>query len=194
MAALWIVLGSACRIGEILQAKWEHIDFERREWIIPADNAKNGESHTVHLSDFVLKHLKTLQGITGHSEWCFPAENTESHVCLKSITKQVRDRQRNKKPMSGRSKNTTALLLSGGGWTPHDLRRTAATVMGQSGVLSEIIERCLNHTDGSKLTKIYQRNIPRTKMIEAWQVLGSQLEIMLADSSNTIVGNFADHA
>ena len=193
VAALWIILGTACRIGEILQARWEDIDFDRHEWIIPADNAKNGEAHTVYLSDFVIKHLKTLQEVTGDSEWCFPAENTESHVCLKSITKQIGDRQRNEKPMSGRSKNTTALLLSGGKWTPHDLRRTAATLMGHCGVLSEIIERCLNHTDGNKLTKIYQRNVPRAKMTEAWQLLGTRLETMLADSSNVIIGNFATY-
>lgn len=191
VAAIWFVLGTACRIGEILQARWEDIDFERHEWIIPADNTKNGEAHIVYLSEFVIKHLKTLQDVTGNSEWCFPAENTQSHVCLKSVTKQVRDRQRNKKPMSGRSKNTTALLLSGGEWTPHDLRRTAATLMGHCGVLSEIIERCLNHTDGNKLKKIYQRNVPRSKMIEAWQLLGARLETMLAESSNVIIGNFA---
>lgn len=194
VVALWVVLGTACRIGEILQARWEHIDLERHKWIIPADNTKNGETHIVYLSEFVTKHLKTLQEVTGNSEWCFPAENTESHVCLKSITKQVRDRQRNKEPMSGRSKNTTALILSGGEWTPHDLRRTAATLMGHCGVLSEIIERCLNHTDGNKLKKIYQRNVPRAKMTEAWQTLGTQLETMLADSSNVIIGNFATHA
>jgi hypothetical protein len=33
----------------------------------------------------------------------------------------------------------------GGGWTPHDLRRTGATMMGELGVMGEGIERCLNH-------------------------------------------------
>ena len=65
--------------------------------------------------------------------------------------------------------------------------------MGHCGVLSEIIERCLNHTDGNKLKKIYQRNVPRAKMTEAWQLLGTRLETMLADSSNVIIGNFATY-
>lgn len=138
------------------------------------------------------KHFETLQDISGTSTWCFPAEDNKSHVNLKSVTKQVRDRQQDAgaQPMSGRSKNTTALLLSGGEWTPHDLRRTAATLMGQCGVLSEIIERCLNHTDGSKLKKIYQRNIPRQQMAEAWKLLGRRLEILLCDNDNVTVANF----
>lgn len=181
IAAIWIMLGTACRIGELLQSRWGHIDLKKREWLIPAENAKNGEPHVVHISDFAAKHFETLLEISGKTEWCFPAENNKSHVCLKSVTKQIRDRQcaKGAEPMSGRSKNTTSLCLSGGEWTPHDLRRTAATLMGQAGVLSEIIERCLNHTDGSKLKKIYQRNIPRQQMAEAWRVLGSRLESSL---------------
>jgi len=32
------------------------------------------------------------------------------------------------------------------GWTPHDLRRTAATLMAGNGVAPFIVERCLGHT------------------------------------------------
>jgi integrase len=194
ITAIWIMLGTACRIGELLQARWEHFDPDKREWIIPSDNSKNGQAHVIYLSDFVVKQITTLHEISGESEWCFPAENlkeeTPSHVDLKTVTKQIRDRQRNAEPMSGRSKNTTALLLTGGEWTPHDLRRTAATLMGQCGVLSEVIERCLNHTDGNKLKKIYQRNIPRQQMAEAWKLLGSRLELLLSDAENVTFATF----
>lgn len=197
IAVIWIMLGTACRIGELLQTRWQDIDVEKREWLIPAENTKNGEAHAIYLSDFVVKQFNTLHEISGESDWCFPAvfaanaaDNTTTHVDLKTVTKQIRDRQRNAKPMSGRTKNTTALILSGGEWTPHDLRRTAATLMGQCGVLSEIIERCLNHTDGSKLKKIYQRNIPRQQMAEAWKLLGSRLELLLSDAENVTIVPF----
>lgn len=206
IAVIWIMLGTACRIGELLQARWQHIDLDKHEWIIPSENSKNGQAHVIYLSDFVVKHFNTLQEISGASEWCFPAEKPKeetkktketeepeektTHVDLKTVTKQIRDRQRDAEPMSGRSKNTTALLLSGGAWTPHDLRRTAATLMGQCGVLSEIIERCLNHTDDSKLKKIYQRNIPRQQMAEAWKLLGSRLELLLSDAENVTIATF----
>jgi integrase len=105
---------------------------------------------------------------------------------VKSINKQINDRQR-EIPMKGRSKFTDTLRLSGDHWTPHDLRRTAATIMGHCGVLSEIIERCLNHVEASKLKRTYQRQEPRQQMQEAWELLGQRLEALLSDGNVTVV-------
>lgn len=190
-AVLWIMLGTACRIGEITQARWDAIDFEARTWAIPKENAKNGEAHTINLSDFTLSHLRILHAISASkSEWVLPATRTTGPVCVKTVTKQIIDRQR-ETPMQGRSKAVGTLRLPGGHWTPHDLRRTAATLMGHCGVLSEIIERCLNHTEASKLKKTYQRQEPRQQMQEAWNLLGQRLEMLLMDSNITI-GNFGN--
>jgi hypothetical protein len=57
--------------------------------------------------------------------------------CPKSIAKQVKDRVRSE-PLSNRTKATGALLLSGGAWTPHDLRRTGATMMGDVSVIGRV--------------------------------------------------------
>lgn len=192
-ATLWIMLGTACRIGEITQARWADINLDAGTWTIPAENSKNGKPHTINLSDFVLTHFKSLHEISGvQSTWVLPASRGEGAVCVKSISKQVGDRQRDT-AMQGRSKAVGTLRLSGGHWTPHDLRRTAATIMGHCGVLSEIIERCLNHVEGSKLKKTYQRQEPRQQMREAWNLLGQRLGTLLADS-NVTVGNFGTKA
>lgn len=54
------------------------------------------------------------------------------HFCVKTVTKQVGDRQRpGDAPMTGRSKDVDALVLPGGKWAPHDLRPTAATNMAE---------------------------------------------------------------
>lgn len=192
-AVLWIMLGTACRIGEITQSRWDAIDLEARTWTIPAENSKNGKQHTVNLSDFTMCHFVTLMALRSKkSPWVLPATRGEGAVCVKSITKQVYDRQR-ETPMKGRSKETGTLRLSGGAWTPHDLRRTAATLLGHCGVLSEVIERCLNHTEQNKLVKIYQRQEPRQQMKDAWEMLGQRLETLLADS-NVTVGQFSNKA
>ena len=52
-----ILLATAVRIGELVYAEWEHIDFEKREWTVPASNIK-GRSVVnvqvcVHCSDYV---------------------------------------------------------------------------------------------------------------------------------------------
>lgn len=197
-AALWIMLGTACRIGEVTQARWADVDLERGVWTIPPENSKNGKTHTVSLSAFALRHFKTLYEISGgRSEWVLPSSSRNAKkgsgpVCVKSINKQINDRQR-ETPMKGRSKATGSLCLSGGHWTPHDLRRTAATIMGQCGVLSEIIERCLNHVESSKLKRIYQRQEPRQQMREAWDLLGLRVETLLSDENVSVV-NFNNRA
>jgi integrase len=41
-------------------------------------------------------------------------------------------------------------------FTPHDLRRTAATIMGNAGVRPDVIERVLNHSP-SRIERTYNR-------------------------------------
>jgi len=133
--ALLIQLSTGSRIGETLLAHWDHVDFERRTWNIPAVVAKNGKAHTIALSDFALRQFETLRAATGTTQWLFPSSNLDASVCSKSATKQVGDRQRFNKPiLRNRSQDAHALELSGGRWVPHDLRRTAATMMVQQAI------------------------------------------------------------
>ena len=196
--ALSIQLGTACRIGEILQARWEHVDLEAGTWRIPAANAKNAREHTIALSEFALVRFQSLNAITGTKKnaqgedvacpWVMPARLTESHVDLKSITKQVADRQRGEKDaMSKRSTSGKALILSGGQWTPHDLRRTAATMMVQLGAAPDVVERCLNHVEQNRMKRIYQRHDYAAEMKQAWQLLGQRLELLACEDAANVV-------
>ena len=99
-------------------------------------------------------------------------------------------------PLSNRTNATGALLLSGGGWTPHDMRRTGATMMGELGVIGEVIERCLNHVEQNKLRRIYQRQELKTEKKEAWRLLGDRIALLLNSEQhgNIVVGRFARNA
>lgn len=186
-AALWLALATGCRIGELLRAEWQHVRLDVREWFIPADNSKNGKPHTIHLSDFALRHFAALQAINGGSKWCFPNRDDSAHVCVKTVTKQLGDRQRgDATPMSRRSPYTNALALPGGKWTPHDLRRTAATLMTALGVLPEVAEKCLNHTEESRVKRTYQRHSYDAEKREAWRLLGERLELLTRDYDNVV--------
>ena len=88
--------------------------------------------------------------------------------------------------MSGRSKQTNSLALAGGKWTPHDLRRTGATLMAELGVLPDVVERCLNHTEQTKMKRIYQRSQYEAAMREAWQKLGTRLSMLNNKSDNVV--------
>jgi len=182
--ALLIQLATGARIGEVLAARWEHVDFERRNMTLP--ETKNGKRHEIWLSDFALCQLKHLHENTGLTPWLFPASQAKKnqpdyadHVCVKTVTKQTGDRQRpGDIPMSGRSKDVDALVLPGGKWTPHDLRRTAATTMAELGALPDVVEKCLNHVEEGKVKRIYQRAQYEGPMREAWKLLGSRLTLL----------------
>jgi len=186
-AALWLALATGCRIGELLRAEWQHVRLEAREWFIPAENSKNGRPHTIYLSDFALRHFTALHALNGTSKWCFPNRGDSEHVCVKTVTKQLGDRQRgDATPMSRRSPHTNALALPGGKWTPHDLRRTGATLMTALGVLPEVAEKCLNHTEESRVKRTYQRYSYDTEKREAWRLLGERLELLTRSDTNVV--------
>lgn len=184
--ALMLQLSTLARIGEVLSAKWEHVDFERRTWTLP--ETKNDMRHEIGLNDFALRHLRKLKAITGLTPWLFPAARAKqgqpdfaNHVCEKTVSKQVGDRQRpGGVPMSGRSKHVDALVLLGGRWTPHDLRRTGATMMVELGALPEVADRCMNHKQTEKMRRIYIRAVHEAPMREAWRLLGKRLELLEA--------------
>ena len=176
--ALWITLSTMCRIGELSKTKITDIDFDLHTWIIPKENSKNGKAHTIYLSDFALNQFKILLQYTKSDTWIFTNRDGSSHVCEKSITKQLGGRQ-SQSILSNRSKDNQALVLKGGKWTPHDLRRTGATLMGDLGIAPDVIEKCLNHTEENKVKRIYQRQKLETEQAEAWQILGNHLDSLL---------------
>ena len=180
-SAIWIALATGCRIGELLKARWEHIDFENKKWLISADNSKNGSSLEVYLSDFALQWFRTLEQHR-HNEWIYPARNKamgDSHTCTKSITKQIGDRQTPNQKIN-RTSHTNTLTLPGGPWTPHDLRRTASTIMGDLGIKPEVIDRCQNHKEENRVRRTYQRYSYQSEMKSAWELLGARLEALVS--------------
>lgn len=183
--AVWLMLSTCCRVGEISRARWDHVDFEARTWTIPAEHAKNEKAHVVYLSDFALRQFEGLRELAA-ADWIFPDRSGKAHVCVKSITKQVRDRQRTE-AMRNRTQATGILVLAGGEWTPHDLRRTGATLMGMLGVRPDVIERCLNHVEQNKMARVYQRQKLETEQAEAWRALGGRLEWLTRGDAGNVV-------
>ena len=193
--AVWIALSTGCRIGELMTAEWSNIDLEKHEWFMPT--TKNGKSHTIQLSAFAVEQFQFLYEITGASRWCFPNRHDTGALCPKTINKQLQDRQRqpDQTKLKGRSQNSQALILPGGKWTPHDLRRTAATMMVEAGILPEVADRCLNHTEQNKIKRTYQRYSYAKEMRHAWEVLGQRLTILAQpEGSNVITGHFGMQA
>jgi integrase len=184
--ALLLQMATITRIGETVAAKWVHVDFERRLWLLP--DTKNGKAHTVWLSDFALRQLKRLHNSTGATPWCFPNRKLTGSINSKTVTKQVADRQREPgAQLAGRTKSIDALLLAGGHWRPHDLRRTGASAMAELGALPDVIEKCLNHTEDNQMKRIYQRARYEGPMRDAWRLWGERLDLLQKIPANVVV-------
>jgi integrase len=183
--AIWIMLSTLCRVGELIKARWEHLDIEAGKWVIPAENSKNGKPHLVNLSDFAAQQFRYLVRLKESDQWVFPNRANTDHVCDKTISIQIKGRQTGK-IHSNRSQANAALMLPGGNWTPHDLRRTGATMMTALGVLPEIAERCLNHTEENKMKRTYQRHSYDNEKRAAWRLLGDSLELTLNPADNIV--------
>lgn len=180
--AMMAMLSTCCRVGELSKAHLKDVDLQARTWRIPPENSKNQREHLVFLSDFATEVFKQLKSRSEalRSEWLMPAKNKAGPVCEKSLSKQIGDRQRpGKTPMKGRSSFVDALVLTGGKWTAHDLRRTGSTIMGEVGVRPDVIEYCLNHVEQNKMKRIYQRHSYREEMREAWGLLGNRLHSLI---------------
>ena len=187
--ALWICLGTLCRIGELLKTEWKHVNFEQRTWFIPAANTKGEQGRKsdqiVYISNFTLDKFEQLHALTGTSEWVFPGRITNSHVDIKTVSKQVGDRQVKFKSRTRKLKNRVednSLVLGNEDWTPHDLRRTGATMMQKLKVNREVINLCQNHVIGSKVDRVYLLDDYADEKREAWNKLGDQLEAILSTS------------
>ncbi len=73
--AIKFLLLTFVRTGKLRGARWEEIDFEKKEWRIPAERMKMRELHIVPLSTQSLDVLKELQIINGQKDYLFPNRN-----------------------------------------------------------------------------------------------------------------------
>lgn len=192
--AMWLCLSTLCRTGELHMAEWKHIDLNERTWFIPAANTKGerGEKRDqlVYLSDFSMEQFKQLKLLSGGTPWAFPARKNDGHVCIKSTSKIIGDRQVQFKSRSKKLKfrvESNSLVLGDTEWTPHDLRRTGATMMQKLKVHRDVINLCQNHVIGTKVDRVYLLDEYAEEKREAWQKLGCKLEEILSTSDLDIV-------
>jgi integrase len=135
-------LVTAQRGGEVMSMRWKDADLDSGWWTIPAEHSKNGYPHRVPLSGLALNILKQMETISGNDKWVFPSPVKKcGHI--KNVQK-------------------TALRIREysrvSDFTPHDLRRTAASLMTGIGmsVPRLTVSKILNHVEQG-VTKVYDR-------------------------------------
>lgn len=143
------------RPGELARAEWSEIDWEAREWHIPAEKMKKRRKHIVPLCGRAISILQELRLITGKGQYVFPSpKNGKQPLTVESLTVAIRAM----------------------GFTPdelhvHGLRHMASTILNERGYNRDWIERQLAHISGDKIrnTYNYAEYLPeRHKMMQEW--------------------------
>jgi integrase len=89
------------------------------------------------------------------------------------------------RPLGGFSKSKRAFDTACGveGWTLHDLRRSARSLMSRGGVPSDHAERCLGHVIGG-VRATYDRHEYHTEKKRAFDALANQIDRILKPQPN----------
>lgn len=179
-AAYWIALSTMARAGEIAAVRESEIDWNAKEWTIPAAKNKSNREHVIQLSDFAMYWLTVLREQPRPGDYLIPGKGGVGHVSYRSFSHQATMRQESESTGQGLGVRGE-LSLAGGPWTTHDLRRTGATLMGELGVAENVVEKCLNHAEQTKLVKVYQRQKMLPQRREAFDMLGAHLTKLVGD-------------
>jgi integrase len=170
---LIVMLLTAQRRGELCTMRWQDVDLVTGWWMIPAESSKNADPHRVPLTPLVLKILKRRAEATNRDERYVFSNHRSTCVV-------------------DRAKKAAAVLCNGGvsfHFRAHDLRRTAASYMGEAGVDRFHIAHVLNHRSvtHSTVTAVYDRyryDKEKRAALEKWaEVLASIVEVKPAPTT-----------
>jgi integrase len=130
---------TGARANEIAALRWDEVHDSMI--VLPAERTKNSRSHIIPLSEPARAIInaqprranadgKARELVFGFGEGAFAGWGK----CRERLNERI-------------TKATGKALPH---WTPHDLRRTAATMMAELGVQPHVIEAVLNHVSGHR--------------------------------------------
>lgn len=160
-AALKLVLVTAQRPGEV--ASMHRSQIEGNWWTLGSEDTKNEEAHRIYLAPMALELIGDGEG------YIFPSYRTGASgeprpMVRQTLSQHVASRKYFNLPQ----------------WTPHDLRRTARTVMARIGVPEEHAEAILNHKKQG-VVKVYNLHQYAKEKKAAMLLWEEELKRILAD-------------
>jgi integrase len=161
-AMLRFILLTATRRNEALYATSSEITGS--EWVIPAARYKTKIDHVVPLTQAALAQLPNEVGQAG---WLFTANG--------------------KQAIGGLTRHKAAIDNASGvsGYTLHDLRRTARSLMSRAGVNSDHAERALGHVIGG-VRGVYDRHSFLEEKRQAFSALAGLVDRIVSPQTNVV--------
>lgn len=152
--AVKMILVTGQRPGEVTGMRKDEIDGDW--WDIPAERTKNGLPHRVFLSDLAQEIIEQAEEYNDGKEHVFPSPRKGEGYDKDGLPQFVR-------------RNLSTLEVDP--FTPHDLRRTAATYLHEMGFPTHLVSKLLNHKDKGVTGLHYNRYEyanEKQQALEAW--------------------------
>jgi integrase len=151
-ALVRFILLTSARRAEVSEMAWDELDGS--DWTLPASRNKT--------------KVDLLRPLSKEALALLPAEPTGKFVFSTDDGKT---------PISGFSKFKRSFDKASGvtGWTLHDLRRSARSLMSRAGVSTDHAERCLGHTM-SGVRGTYDRYEYHREKQQAYEALAALIE------------------
>ena len=157
------LLLTAARRNEAAHLRWQEI--VGTDWQLPGARNKVGKDLTRPLSAAALALIGKAPRIAG-SDFVFSADGRR---------------------LGGMTRRKAEIDAASGvtGWTLHDLRRTARSLMSRAQVPSEHAERCLGHVIPG-IQGTYDRHSYRQEMLVAYEKLATLIEQIVNPQPNVV--------
>lgn len=132
---LQLVVLTASRSGEALNAEWKAFDLERQLWTIPAERMKAGRTHRVPLSSGAMSLLRDLAQAR-HSDFVFPGQKAD-------------------RPLSNMAMGMLMRRMELGQYTVHGFRSAFRDWAGdETNHSREVAEGALAHVHGDQTERL----------------------------------------
>ena len=164
--AVRFLLLTGVRKGEFIGATWAEVDWERAQWLIPAERMKAGKPHTVYLGEQALDILTTLRTCFPSSNFLHPsrydsAEPISQATLNRTIAASVDRINKDRTPSQD-------LFLP---VSVHDLRRTFSSRLNDALFPEALVEACLAHQKKDQVAAAYNHarfSGPRRVLMQVW--------------------------
>ena len=167
---LRLLLITAQRKGEVSQAEWSEIDLKNKWWTIPKERSKNERIHRVPLSPMAIDIFKQAKLLAGDSRWVFPSSKSLP-VTPRSISRAIRNNSEKKSSNNHKHTPPYGDFFKIDHFTPHDLRRTATSMMTSLKIAELDVSKVLNHTIQTVTSRHYNHytyDKEKQQALETW--------------------------
>lgn len=151
--AIQFTLLTLARTGSIRLAQWSEINWEAKEWRIPAEHMKMGIAHVIPLSTQALTLLEQLHLITGKGALLFYTAKRSQPMSNNAMLSALKRMKWNDKT------------------TIHGFRALGSSIFHDAGFSHHVIEKHLAHAERNEVAGAYNymaTYLPERRALMQW--------------------------